>query len=174
MHALGIIAVNYNLFENSLYRLFAHHLRQAGLTEDECSYLFSSYDNARRVDSICRFFEEREKDDHIRHLVSFLAAYWKIASEKRHLLMHSLLAQRTMLEKLLGIDEPDPATLRLWKHSKDDWTAVNVLNLSLPNLRAIADELHAGFEFARGLADHLIPTAVIFDRREPSRAWRLR
>jgi hypothetical protein len=35
MHALGVIAVNYNLFERSLFPLFAHHLESAGLSEEE-------------------------------------------------------------------------------------------------------------------------------------------
>ena len=52
MQALGVIAVNYNLFEGSLYPLFAHHLTRAGMTDEECKYAFWNYDNAQRASAL--------------------------------------------------------------------------------------------------------------------------
>jgi hypothetical protein len=154
MHALGIIAVNYNLFERSLYPLFSHHWER-DLSENERRYLFWTYDNAQRLDAIQFAFKEREGEAEVLDRIDHLATYWSVVSEKRHLLMHSTLYKQSPLESVFTFPPIDPDVLMLSKPSKDDWATFNVMNLSLPNLRAIADQLHEGVTFARALALYL-------------------
>ena len=102
-----------------------------------------------------------KKDAEVRDRIDHLGKYWSVVSEKRHLLMHSALYGYSPLQRMLGYPVVDPDILRLSKFSRDDWKSFNVLNLSLPNLRAIADQLHAGRDFAQGISSYL------FERDDP-------
>jgi len=156
MQALGVIAVNYNLFEGSLFPLFAHHITRAGMTDEECKYTFWNYDNAQRIGAIGFTFERRETEQSVKDCIVHLQRYWNECAEKRHILMHSrldFLAPVEPLATVLGLDEQ--RTLSLAKRAKDDWAKVNHMQLSLRRLRAIADEIHCGYQFAIDIWSYL-------------------
>jgi hypothetical protein len=165
IHALGVIAINYNLYENSLFSIFAHPLLFAGITGglwssgisyEECQYLFWSYDNAERVAAIRFFYSKRETEPAVLECIDWLLKHWDILAEKRHLLMHSELEHIPHNELLANLLSPEQAVLKLAKQSRDDWTTVNVMRLSLRNLRGIADDMHAGYLFAQNIARYLL------------------
>jgi hypothetical protein len=156
MHAIGVIAVNYNRLESSLFNLFAHHLIANGTTYRHCEYLFWSYDNARRTATIEFLFREHEKEPAVKEHIEHFLKYWSVVSEKRHLLMHSWLDASPENELLAGILDPKQAIMRLAKLSKDDWSTELVMRLSLPNLQAIADQLNGGVVYATEIANYLL------------------
>jgi hypothetical protein len=90
MHALGVISVNYNLFERSLFRLFDHYVSDR-LIYEERSYWFRSYDNEQRIAAIQFFSNMWEQEQEVRDCLDHLVRYWFVVTEKRHLLLHSAL-----------------------------------------------------------------------------------
>ena len=67
--------------------------------------------------------------------------------------MHSRLDFLAQPFPLFGEDQE--RTLSLVKPAKDDWAKVNYMQLSLRRLRAIADEIHCGYQFAFDIWSYL-------------------
>jgi hypothetical protein len=157
MHALGVITVNYNLLERTLFGILSHHLQTAGMTFEECQYVNWRLNNTERLETIRFMFDQREKDQAVKEHVEYLIRYFNDCAEKRNILAHSLPDNR--LENL-GIHGWKFAeledTLEITKSSKDNWTRFNTYHLSLTDLRSIADQIHAGHEYGFQLFTYLM------------------
>jgi hypothetical protein len=149
MHALGVIAINFNLFEASLFGLFSFVLQKAGFSEEGSSALFRRLNNEQRLDVIKFGFQEGEYEDegdpdpNVRDAIAHLIKYWAACFENRNHLMHARLRRIRLLGELFETDR-----LHLEKSTKKGWLQVSLMNLSLKDLRRIADEMHDGYDFA--------------------------
>lgn len=142
MHALGVISVNYNLYENNLFGVFAYPIvfRSRLMRFDACARLYGDLNTETRF-KVMRSIFETEDDQDLRESVDHLIHHFGVCAEKRHLLLHSRI--ETPLG-VLGDLFDDKETLSLVKGTKEDWSKLSSMQLSLPNLRAVADEMHDG------------------------------
>ena len=156
MRALGIISANYNLYEGSLFGVWSHHFIMAGLSYDECQHFFHEQNNKDRLEGLKFIFGKREKELAARKHASHLIKHFNKCMEKRHVLIHSWIEPPTLTQVFKNWSQPGEIKLRLLKRSKDDWQKLNFMQLSLNNLRGIADDIHRGHIFARDLATYLL------------------
>lgn len=139
MHALGVISVNYNSFENVLYAIFRNPLISNGVPDKLSEYVFSEFNRQQQVEAMRVVFASYEKDPEIIDRITHLLAYFHWCYEARDTLMHA------HHDKSSG---GSPARLSLSKRSKGDFAKFNFMFLSLAHLRAIADHMHEGYLFA--------------------------
>lgn len=156
MHALGVISVNYNLFENSLYGLFAFPLLRAGILHADSSQLFRRLSNEQRIDFIRRGFTHGEPEDAVKDRIGHLIKYWGACFENRNHLMHSRIRYRPMNERLADALLEKPERISFQKPSKGDWAKLLHMTLDLARLRQLADEMHAGWDFSTDLHLYLL------------------
>lgn len=152
MRALGIVMVNYNLFERSLFGVLSHHLQTAGLSYKEAQYIYWTLDNDRRTRLVRFLFVEREQDQNVRDHVDYLVKYFNQCSESRNVLAHGF--PENCLDNL-GLAgwrfSSQQDTLDLLKSPKDDWSKVNNYRIPLQMLKTIADDMHRGHEYSFNL-----------------------
>ena len=153
-HALGVITLNYNQFEFVFFRLFAHHFERQKVPLAAAWATYSGLPDNARSRTIRAVFADCEADataiDHVDHALKFFAR----CVANRNLLFHSRSA-----------DEP-PGEMRLSKTVKEDWETINHIDMTLVQLRQIADDMFTGFEYSwevwaylqgRDLRDTLAP-----------------
>jgi hypothetical protein len=172
MHALGVISVNFNLFETSLIAIFAQPFIRAGVPRDECSRLFGGYSNEQRLDVMRTMYRGRGWSDEARDHIEHLIGYWSACFQNRNLLMHAHLQLPKHSQLLYAFLDPAEAHLSLQKpREKKNWSQYISMRLSLPHLRAIADQMYAGWSYSTDLALALIdnqePLRGLLDFRRP-------
>ena len=146
LHALGVISVYYNLFEDALGLLFSNVARDYETGE----FLFRRLNNQERLATLKFYFPTAEKYNSIgesiglpgpdRELLShieYLISYCSICIENRNILMHS------------RHNSPSDSVLSLQKTSKATGAAskLHYYQLSLEQLRGIGDELIRGLHY---------------------------
>ena len=137
IHALGVIAINYNGLEIALDRLLNVYL---GATPEAHSYIFQCLNLHSQV-ALFEICVAREKDRELRlHLLDF-CVYFNTCANNRNLLMHSNLHEADTTDDLIG----------LAKRSKKQPHIYNDMQLTITELRAVADEIHTVFLYAAQL-----------------------
>jgi hypothetical protein len=130
MHALGVAAANYNHLEFTMQALFWH---LSGLEVTVAMHLFSDLNvNKRRLDTLKRFVEAKEKDPVVKDLLEHFIIGFDINAENRNFLMHGMT-----------LDAENSSELILKKFARNDPTKTNYMHLTAANIRKIADEIYS-------------------------------
>jgi hypothetical protein len=140
MHALGIIAINYNIFEFGLAFLLQHYA-----TSPVSDFFFDRINNEERVATIAHFAKLKERDPAILALIDHLLAYFGTCAQNRNILMHSQHSRQSRSED----------TLPLEKKSAQDPTKLLYFYLLLPQLRRVADQTMRGVSFLQELLEYV-------------------
>jgi len=134
MHALGVIAANYNELEGEFYNLFWVTSERF----DVAKLVFSKLNNAERMEVALKTCE-REPKQMQEHYRSFISAFG-ICNENRNLLMHSRAHNASSRE--LPVSH-----LTLAKPMKKTPDQNNFINLDVDELRNVADDMAAYADF---------------------------
>jgi hypothetical protein len=135
LHALGVISLNFNLFETSMYVLLEQFMPESAV-----AYFFHEMSNEKRMHAL-RTFSQSCADPDITERIDFVCTYFSICAENRNLLMHS------RIEELRSSN-----LLSLTKMGKKGWLS---FDLDLGLLRRVADDMWIGIKFTYDLARHL-------------------
>jgi hypothetical protein len=157
MHALGVIAINYNIFEFRLAFLLQYYA-----TPPVSDFFFDKIHNEERVEAIAHFAKLKERDPAVLALIHHLLAYFGTCVQNRNILMHSQHSQESRSDD----------TLPLEKKSANDSTKLLYFHLLLPHLRRVADQTMRGVSFLQELLDYLrardaAPSAELFAAQHP-------
>jgi hypothetical protein len=136
MHAIGVITQNFHQFEYGFFRLFGHHFEKLGTPANMVWTIYNRLQDNQRSQAIIDVFDACETNpqviEHIRHVIKF----FNKCSDNRNWIFHSRIDLNHTLPKL-----------RLKKGLKEDWERENRIDLSLPQLRKIADDMFTGWEY---------------------------
>jgi hypothetical protein len=143
VHAIGIISLNYNAYEESLFGLFRIHLERRGLTRNLTEFLYGALNRPDQMGSLQKIFETYEPDHAVTAAVLHVLKHFQWTFESRNLVMHSVADFIT--------NELELPTAEFRKRSSKDFSKLNLLKFSLSELRTIADEIHKGHEFLKGV-----------------------
>jgi hypothetical protein len=135
LHALGVISLNFNLFETSMYVLLEQFMPESAV-----AYFFHEMSNEKRMSAL-RAFSQSHADPDITERIDSICTYFSICAENRNLLMHS------RIEQLRSAD-----LLSLTKMGKSGELS---FDLPLGILRRVADEMWMGIKFTFDFAKHL-------------------
>jgi hypothetical protein len=127
MHALGVVAANYNHLESSLFLLFYEYSHQP-YTVSQYNFLHLN-NNKNRLDILNRCIQHRVKNDSTELALHFVEGFG-ICAEKRNFLMHGM-----------AHDALNRTELVLRKAPRNDPTRLNYMHLSAEDIRKIADEI---------------------------------
>lgn len=153
LHALGVVSVTYNAFEEGLVSLYRHHLLKANLPIELIDLYYFQLDEGRRLRAIKSIFKKDEKNPEVIKAVENVLDYFNWCWDARNKLLHA---------------EPYPSTfsgtsgrLHLTKRvSKKDHT-IGYISPDLPTLRDIANKIEAGKRACAAiivyLRYHLVP-----------------
>jgi hypothetical protein len=131
MHALGVIAANYNDLEGHFYRLFCLTLPNFNVA----NMIFARMHNGERM-AIALEVSKKEKPEFRLRYEAFIAAYGT-ATENRNILLHSKAHNASPLDlSALGTSQ-----LILAKPSKKSPNENSFVSLSVADLREIADDM---------------------------------
>ena len=140
IHALGVIAANFNTLELAFYVLFAEYL---GNTENSQA-LFAGSRNNFRIDVLTTILERYERNAEVREAMTHFIQCSEICAENRNTLMHS----RVMDVSLAS------AALPVQKGSRRSPLTQLSTELPLERLRSIADEIFYLEDHGWDLADY--------------------
>jgi hypothetical protein len=87
LHALGVVAANYNSLEGILYSLFSFYFRD----QERAGTLFSQLKDNFRLDTLRAVAERYESEADTLNAIRHFAKRFKICADNRNLLMHSIL-----------------------------------------------------------------------------------
>jgi hypothetical protein len=135
LHALGVISLNFNLLEASLYVLLEQFMPPSAV-----AHFFHEMSNEKRLHAL-RQFSESNADPDVAERVEAVCNYFAICAENRNLLMHS------RIDRLRSEDH-----ISLTKMGKRGSFRFDV---PIESLRRIADEMWRGIEFTFGFAEYL-------------------
>lgn len=134
MHALGVVAANYNSMEFTLQLLFYFYI---GLKSDVPVWLFNHlHNNKNRLDILSRLLSSHEQNPQVADLLAFFVTGYDICAENRNLLMHSLTLKASVSTEL-----------SLHKFSRNNPTKTNYIQLTVAQIRAVADEIDSMDDF---------------------------
>jgi hypothetical protein len=128
MHALGVIAANYNELEGHFYLLFYLTLNKFEVGK----IIFSKLNNAERIETALKLAETEPAN--FRDLFRYFISGYGIASENRNILMHSKAHNAWPYD--ISVSH-----LTLAKPSKKSPDENNFISLDVPELRSIADDM---------------------------------
>ena len=126
VHALGVVAAQYNGLESSLLALLYDY---TGLSAETTQWLFSHTSNNVRLELLKRCVNERESDPYMKNYVLHFADWFDVCSANRNVLMHSI------------VSVTDEATLNFTKSSRNDPRKINAVDLSIEDIRRVADDI---------------------------------
>lgn len=133
LHALGVVTLNFNTFEFALFRLFSHHLETLKVDISVSWNLYSALQDNKKGDAIVDLYSRYEKNSSVINHVNHILAFFHRCSGNRNHLFHATHTHHP------GDD------LHLSSGVRREWNRVNQLQLSLPQIRSIADSMHDGF-----------------------------
>jgi hypothetical protein len=140
MHALGVVAANFNGLEFSFLCIFSHYFDFS----DRSGVLFQNFKNNFRVDTLRAIIESYEKQPlasmHVEH---FLLGF-EICADNRNLLMHSEIELA-----------PESSELRMSKGTKSDPFTRMFAQFDLPTLRKVADDIMNFEEYGHEITIYL-------------------
>jgi hypothetical protein len=132
LHALGVISVNYNLFESLIATLLQYY---AG--DKTSDFFFDRMSNQERLDAIRHFAYLKEENGNVLALIEYLLSYFSTCTDNRNILMHSKHSSGDHSTEILPLEKKaakDPSRLLYFK-------------LLLSQLRKSADEMRRGVVF---------------------------
>jgi len=135
IHALGVIAIEYNKFEAAMFGLFRHHLAVLNVPREVIGDLYGKLNEGQRMAMIESIFLRCEKDQVAKDCVTRLVKYFNICATNRNILMHST-----------SRSGHDSEIFEIEKRSKADWLKLNYSSLTLETLRRVADDMARGFK----------------------------
>jgi len=137
LHAVAVISLNYNIFKGGLFGLFRHHLEVSGMHRTLVERLYGALGGADHGQAIRDVFTFYEKDPAVIDRVEHMLAYFQWSFEARNLLMHSQ-------QRGITLDDREDI-MSLYKRSKKNYSKMNFMVFKVPELRKIADSIHAGY-----------------------------
>jgi hypothetical protein len=132
MHALGVVATNYNHLEFVFLLLFAHYMRGYAAA----TVTFANLNNRYRKDVMQALLDDEERDPIIRDRLDHFLVGFDICAENRNFLMHSLTQNAGP-----SLGTTAKLHLELGKRARSEPLRTNYARLSIENLRDIADEI---------------------------------
>lgn len=145
LHALGVVSANFNVLENAMLRLFMDHLDNSDLPDAVSLYLYGELNEQKRINAIKTIFATCEDDPEVFDRIEHAVTYFNWCSHARNTLLHSL-------DNSMG--EPEHVW-RIVKRSRGDFSKLNFLVLTLPELRKTADQIRNCYDYVRGIAIYL-------------------
>jgi hypothetical protein len=140
MHALGVVATNYNHLEFIFFLLFRQYM-----TGGSAPILtFSHLNNFNRAD-VFRAVDDQESDSVTRDRLDHFVSGFKICTDNRNFLMH-LLTQNAGTG-----DDVRKRHLELAKRARTQPTRHDLVRLSLRDIRRIANEMDTFDEYGFSL-----------------------
>jgi hypothetical protein len=134
LYALGVISLNFNLYEYSLVMFLEQHF-----AKDVSAFLTVKLTNEERSQLI-RIIMNTDPDPAVSEEVEFLLRHFATCTENRHNLLHS----RPGIP-ILGKNKDQ--VLSLEKFGRGDPEKLLAFQLEIGDLRRAADEMRAGFEY---------------------------
>jgi hypothetical protein len=129
MHALGVVAANYNHLEQVFMALF---WRYSSLDSTPALRLFQRLNNNRhRIDSLLEWIESKEFNTSAKELAVHFVKSFETCADNRNFLMHSLTKGT--------LEQTDKLVLA--KAAKRDPDRTNSLQLGVEELRTVADDM---------------------------------
>lgn len=132
IHALGVVAINYNTLEHALFVLLREYL---GVYPSIHAYVFQSLNLHSTLTLFKMSVELHEKDDSLRERLVAFCPLFGTCFANRNLLMHANAREADATDELLA----------LAKRSKNKPHIFNDMKLTLPELRHVADDMRALF-----------------------------
>lgn len=148
IHALGVVAINYNTLEHALFVLLREYL---GVYPSIHAYVFQSLNLHSTLTLFKMSVELHEKDDSLRERLVAFCPLFGTCFANRNLLMHANAREADATDELLA----------LAKRSKNKPHIFNDMKLTLPELRHVADDMRALFLYA-----HALWTFILERRRQ--------
>ena len=143
MHALGVIGINYNDLEHTLYLLFHYFLND--YQSRVPSILFAQLRNDRRLNYMKEFCKSYHSGLQKRTIDRFLDGF-AICADNRNILMHSSIPDTRNVA-----DAADPAII-LHKRAQGNYSSISrIEDMTVTRLRQIADEIVTYERFGFGL-----------------------
>jgi hypothetical protein len=127
LHALGVVALNYNALESAFYSLFCDYLG----TSPSAAVLFSQFKNNFRLDAFKVVVSEYEKDPAVIDALGYFAGCYNVCADNRNMLMHSAF----------DLVEKGDTALKLLKSARNDPRKYTNLLFDAQTLRQTADEI---------------------------------
>ena len=142
-HAMGVVTLNFNNLEFVCFRLYAHHLERMSVPLATAWAMYSPLQEGRRGPAIEHMFATAESDDEVKGHVEYALSGFNTCQRNRSWLSH-------------GRTSDLPAeTMKLSKTNRDDWSRINVLGVSLADVRRVADECFAFWEYGYDIWSYL-------------------
>jgi hypothetical protein len=145
MHALGVIAANYNELEGRFYGLFYLTLGRFEIGK----IIFSKLNNTERIDIALRVAETEPASFRDRY-IHFITGYG-VATDNRNILMHSKAHNAGPLDFETNAPNIAVSQLTLAKPSRKSMDENNFISLDASELRSVADEMAEFSMFGWGL-----------------------
>lgn len=136
VHAMGVISLNYNNLEFALFRLFGHHLERNDVPIATAWTLYSQLQESRRPQALRSIFRTSESDEIVRTHVDHAIDVFNICKDNRNWLFHSRMSYEPTGE------------MTLTKTVKEDWNSINVIDVSLTEMRRVADDIFGCWDYA--------------------------
>lgn len=140
VYGLGLISLNYNLFESTLQYILWNYTSLA-----TTRFFFDKWNNEERIAAIRHFAREEEEEEIVLSHIDHLMTYFSICAENRNILMHSRQSPAR--------DKPGPEYLSLEKRLRNG--AKNVFHLDLNTLRRVSNEIIRGVTYSVEINDYL-------------------
>jgi hypothetical protein len=134
LYALGVISLNFNLYEYSLIVFLEMHFRK-----DISAFLTAKLSNEERSHLI-RMIMNSDYDPKVTDEVEFILRHFATCAENRHNLLHSRPGF-----PILGTDQKE--VLALEKFARGEPEKLLAFQLEIGDLHRAADEMRAGFEY---------------------------
>lgn len=140
VHALGVISLNFNLFEALWATLLNHYAGPA-----TASFLFSGkISDEERVATIRHYAKTYEREPKFVARIEEVANAYSICAENRHILMHS--------HQFFSRNHMDRLSLRKLTKSGN----VLKFHFDLATIRRVADEINAGYQYLIAIVEYLL------------------
>lgn len=138
IHALGVVAINYNRLEMALDRLLYMYL---GASREPYCYVFNALNDPSRQ-ALYKLCVNKEEADHALrdHLIYFVECF-RVCAQNRNILLHSNVDDEKSTDEIIA----------LAKAPRDKPHLTNEMAFSLTQLRRTADEMWAIFSYAAEL-----------------------
>jgi hypothetical protein len=140
VHALGVISLNFNIFESSWITLLAPYAGE----ETARFLLLGKTPDEWRIATVRHYATRHEGDPDILKRIFEIADAYAICAENRHILMHS--------KQFFALNKMD--RLSVWKHSNQG----NILRFHFHHnqLRRVADDMMDGIKYLMIILEHLM------------------
>jgi hypothetical protein len=149
LHAFGVISTVYNAFEDGMLRISAHHLEQLKVPRGVIEFFYSRLNERDRADAIQKVFTECERDPEVLGRLLNLLEHFQWCWEVRNMLAHA-----EHYPAMLG-GKPGKWHLSKRFSKRNPNPSRGYLELGLPELREMADQIERGKKHCAGMQIYL-------------------